>query len=77
LGGSVLTTYKKKELFLRDIMKIEFKTTDEDGIETFASFDSDFEHEEDFRDLLVLIFKLLIKNKVDVPEEIVEELEKI
>jgi len=57
-------------------MKIEFKTTDEDGIETFASFDSDFEYEEDFRDLLVLIFKLLIKNKVDVPEEIVEELEK-
>jgi hypothetical protein len=52
-------------------MKIEFKTTDEDGIETFASFDSDFEYEEDFRDLLVLIFKLLIKNKVDVPEEIV------
>jgi len=58
-------------------MKIEFKTTDEDGIETFASFDSDFEYEEDFRDLFVLIFKLLIKNKVDVPEEIVEELEKI
>jgi hypothetical protein len=58
-------------------MKIEFKTTDEDDIETFASFDSDFEYEEDFRDLLVLIFKLLIKNKVDVPEEIVEELEKI
>jgi hypothetical protein len=57
-------------------MKIEFKTTDEDGIETFASFDSDFEYEEDFRDLLVLIFKLLIKNKVDVPEEIIEELEK-
>jgi len=57
-------------------MKIEFKTTDEDDIETFASFDSDFEYEEDFRDLLVLIFKLLIKNKVDVPEEIVEELEK-
>ena len=57
-------------------MKIEFKTTDEDGIETFASFDSDFEYEEDFRDLLVLIFKLLIKNKVDVPEEVVEELEK-
>lgn len=58
-------------------MKIEFKTTDEDDIETFASFDSDFEYEEDFRDLVVLIFKLLIKNKVDVPEEIVEELEKI
>lgn len=58
-------------------MKIEFKTTDDDGIETFASFDSDFEYEEDFRDLLVLIFKLLIKNKVDVPEEILEELEKI
>jgi len=58
-------------------MKIEFKTTDEDGIETFASFDSDFEYEEDFRDLVVLIFKLLIKNKVDIPEEIVEELEKI
>jgi len=58
-------------------MKIEFKTTDDDGIETFASFDSDFEYEEDFRDLFVLIFKLLIKNKVDVPEEIVEELEKI
>ena len=58
-------------------MKIEFKTTDEDGIETFASLDSDFEYEEDFRDLVVLIFKLLIKNKVDVPEEIVEELEKI
>lgn len=58
-------------------MKIEFKTTDDDGIETFASFDSEFEYEEDFRDLLVLIFKLLIKNKVDVPEEIVEELEKI
>ena len=58
-------------------MKIEFKTTDDDGIETFASFDSEFEYEEDFRDLLVLIFKLLIKNKIDVPEEIVEELEKI
>ena len=58
-------------------MKIEFKTTDDDGIETFASFDSDFEYEEDFRDLFVLIFKLLIKNKVDVPEEILEELEKI
>lgn len=58
-------------------MKIEFKTTDEDGIETVASFDSDFEYEEDFRDLVVLIFKLLIKNKVDVPEEIVEELEKL
>lgn len=58
-------------------MKIEFKTTDEDDIETFASFDSDFEYEEDFRDLVVLIFKLLIKNKVDIPEEIVEELEKI
>jgi hypothetical protein len=36
-----------------------------------------FEYEEDYRDLFVLVFKLLIKNGVDVPEELVEELDKL
>lgn len=58
-------------------MNIEIKTTDEDGIETSVNFDSDFEYEEDFRDFTVLIFKLLMKNGVELPEELVEELEKL
>jgi hypothetical protein len=58
-------------------MNIEIKTTDDDGIETSVSFDSDFEYEEDFRDFTVLIFKLLMKNGVELPEELVEELEKL
>ena len=58
-------------------MNIEIKTTDDDGIETSVNFDSDFEYEEDIRDFTVLIFKLLIKNGVELPEELVEELEKL
>jgi|TARA_B100001093_G_scaffold187807_1_gene180368 hypothetical protein len=58
-------------------MKFDIKTTDDDGIVTSISFDSDFEYEEDYRDLFVLVFKLLIKNGVDVPEELVEELDKL
>ena len=58
-------------------MNIEIKTTDDDGIETSVNFDSDFEYEEDIRDFTVLIFKLLMKNGVELPEELVEELEKL
>ena len=58
-------------------MIIEINTTDDDGIKTELSFDSDFEYEEDFRDFTVLIFKLLMKNGVELPEELVEELEKL
>tara|TARA_X000001382_G_C3053402_1_gene141843 strand:+ start:280 stop:456 length:177 start_codon:yes stop_codon:yes gene_type:complete len=58
-------------------MKIQLNVTDNDGIDTSVSFDSEFEYEEDFRDFIVLIFKLLMKNGVDLPEEIVEELEKL
>lgn len=58
-------------------MNIEIKTTDDDGIETSVNFESDFEYEEDIRDFTVLIFKLLMKTGVELPEELVEELEKL
>ncbi|MDA8847003.1 hypothetical protein N9J02_00055 [bacterium] len=58
-------------------MKIDINTTDDDGIHSSVTFDSDFEYEEDFRDFTVLIFKLLMKNGVELPEELVEELEKL
>ena len=58
-------------------MKIDINTTDDDGIYSSVTFDSDFEYEEDFRDFTVLIFKLLMKNGVELPEELVEELEKL
>lgn len=58
-------------------MKIDIKTTDDDGIQSLATFESDFEFEEDFRDFTVLMFKLLIKNGVELPEELVEELKKL
>ena len=58
-------------------MNIEIKTTDDDGIEHSVNFESDFEYEEDIRDFTVLIFKLLMKTGVELPEELVEELEKL
>ena len=58
-------------------MKININATDNDGIESGFIFDSDFEFEEDFRDFVVLIFKLLLKNGANVPEELVEELDKL
>jgi len=58
-------------------MKIDITATDDDGIQSSVSFESDFEHEEDFRDFTVLMFKILIKNGANVPEELVEELEKL
>ena len=58
-------------------MKIDINTTDDDGIHSSVTFDSDCEYEEDFRDFTVLIFKLLMKNGVELPEELVEELEKL
>ncbi|MDA8842130.1 hypothetical protein N9N08_00460 [bacterium] len=58
-------------------MRIDIKTTDDDGIQSLATFESDFEYEEDIRDFTVLMFKLLIKNGVDLPEEIVEGLQNI
>jgi len=58
-------------------MRIDIKTTDDDGIQSSATFESDFEYEEDIRDFTVLMFKLLIKNGVELPEEIFEELQKI
>lgn len=58
-------------------MKIDITATDDDGIQSSVTFDSNFEYEEDIRDFTVLIFKLLIKNGVDLPEELVEELDKL
>lgn len=58
-------------------MKIDITATDDDGIQSSVSFESDFEYEEDFRDFTVLMFKILIKNGANVPEELVEELEKL
>lgn len=56
-------------------MIIEINTTDDDGIKTELSFDSDFRYEEDYAELIKLVFKVLIKSGVDVPEEITEMLD--
>tara|TARA_R110001592_G_scaffold139002_1_gene358690 strand:+ start:282 stop:464 length:183 start_codon:yes stop_codon:yes gene_type:complete len=53
-------------------LHINLTATDEDGIETNADFTSKFEYEEDYRDFIVLIFKFLMKNGIDIPEEIAE-----
>lgn len=58
-------------------MIIEINTTDDDGIKTELTFDSDFEYEEDYAEFIKLIFKVLIKSGVDVPKEIVEMLDNV
>ena len=58
-------------------MIFNISVMDDDGIESNLTFDSDFEYEEDFRDFIVLIFKLLMKNGANVPEELVEELKNL
>ena len=56
-------------------MIIEINTTDDDGIKTELSFNSDFRYEEDYAEFIKLVFKGLIKSGVDVPEEITEMLD--
>ena len=56
-------------------MIIEINTTDDDGIKTELSFNSDFRYEEDYAEFIKLVFKVLIKSGVDVPEEITEMLD--
>lgn len=56
-------------------MIIEINTTDDDGIKTELSFNSNFEYEEDYAEFIKLVFKVLIKSGADVPEEIVEMLD--
>ena len=56
-------------------MIIEINTTDDDGIKTELSFDSDFRYEEDYAEFIKLVFKVIIKSGVDVPEEITEMLD--
>jgi|TARA_R110001592_G_scaffold24246_1_gene93872 intergrase/recombinase len=58
-------------------MIIEINTTDDDGIKLETSFNSNFEYEEDYADFIKLVFKVLIKSGVDVPEEIVEMLDNV
>jgi hypothetical protein len=57
-------------------MKIDITATDDDGIKTSASYDGDFQYEEDIQELVVLLFKFLVKNGADIPEEIITELDK-
>jgi|TARA_R110001606_G_scaffold386177_1_gene550080 hypothetical protein len=58
-------------------MIIEFKATDNDNITTEAEFNSDFTYEQDYADLINLLFKFLLKSGVDVPSEITDELEEL
>jgi len=58
-------------------MRIDITATDDDGIETFASYDGDFQYEEDIQGLVVLLFKFLLKNGAEIPEELIEELNKL
>tara|TARA_X000001036_G_scaffold391265_1_gene389429 strand:- start:158 stop:334 length:177 start_codon:yes stop_codon:yes gene_type:complete len=58
-------------------MRIDITATDEDGIETSASYDGDFSYEEDIQGLVVLLFKFLIKNGAEIPEELIEEMDKL
>ena len=37
----------------------------------------DFSYEEDIQGLVVLLFKFLIKNGAEIPEELIEELDKL
>tara|TARA_B100000424_G_C22865566_1_gene461063 strand:+ start:698 stop:874 length:177 start_codon:yes stop_codon:yes gene_type:complete len=57
-------------------MKIDFTSTDEDGIQLNASYTGNFEYEEDIQEFLILVLKFLIKTGANIPEEIIEELEK-
>jgi hypothetical protein len=56
-------------------MIIEINTTDDDGIKTELTFNSDFRYEEDYAEFIKLVFKVLIKSGADVPEEIVDMLD--
>jgi hypothetical protein len=58
-------------------MKIDISATDEDGIKTELSFDNHFEDEQDFAEFMRLVFKVLVKAGVNVPDEIAEELDNI
>ena len=58
-------------------MRIDITATDDDGIETSASYDGDFQYEVDIQGLVVLLFKFLIKNGAEIPEELIEELDKL
>ena len=58
-------------------MKIDITATDDDRIQTYASYDGDFQYEEDIQALVVLLFKFLIKNGAEIPEELIEELDKL
>ena len=57
-------------------MKIDFTATDEDGIQINASYTGNFEYEEDIQEFLILVLRFLIKTGANIPEEIIEELEK-
>ena len=56
-------------------MKIDIKIADDHGIETSVSHVSNFETEEDYAEFIRLVFLLLVKNGVDVPEEIKDYLD--
>jgi|TARA_R110001592_G_scaffold314024_1_gene589584 hypothetical protein len=58
-------------------MRIDIRATDDDGIQTSASYEGDFQYEEDIQGLVVLLFKFLVKNGAEIPEELVEELDKL
>ena len=57
-------------------MKIDFTSTDEDGIQINASYTGNFEYEEDIQEFLILVLRFLIKTGANIPEEITDELEK-
>jgi len=57
LGGSVLTTYKKKELFLRDIMKIKFDV------------EIDTQQDKDIGDEIIGLLKLLAERLEQLNDE--------
>jgi len=56
-------------------MRIDITATDDDGIKTELTFNSDFRYEEDYAEFIKLVFKVLIKSGADVPEEIVDMLD--
>ena len=50
----------------------KISSTDDHGIETKMEFESNFDYEEDYMDFVKMMFRFLIKNGVDVPEEVLE-----
>ena len=58
-------------------MKISITTTDDFGIKTELDYESNFDYEDDFADFFKLIFRVLEKNGVEIPEEIQEELDNL